>query len=264
MLRGDLRERRVDVKMMTFREKTQSWKCPTGYTWNLCDDILNQAHCVIAGTTGSGKSTLIHSLMFSALIHSPARVQFILIDLKHGLELKRYRKLPHVIQFASNEQEAISALNTAVDLMSYRYRQLDKTDETIYSGNDVYVIIDELADLMQTAKAKVLEPISKLMRLGRAARIHVIGATQNPSRSSGGGLPAVISQNTVSSVCLRVRSAIESRQVISVSGGEKLPKYGRGLYWNSDGITSVEIPKTDKDELNERIEYWLRAKPVRC
>lgn len=248
------------------REKTYTWTCPYGKVWDLGESILEQAHCVIAGTTGSGKSTLLHSVMFSALIDSPARKQFILIDLKRGIELKRYKNLPHTIAFASDELEAIKALELAVDIMNRRYNELNRTSSTMYSGADIYVIIDELADLMQTAKAKVLDPLSKLMRLGRAARIHVIGATQNPSRSSGGGLPAVIAQNTTSSVCLRVRSAIESRQVCGVKGAELLPHIGYGLYWNpksesAASIDQVAIPFTTENELNERINYWLTNKP---
>ena len=242
--------------MFNFKETTRTWKCPAGNTWTECNDMLKQTHMVIAGTTGSGKSTLIHSIMYSALIHSPAKVQFILIDLKRGIELKRYKELPHIIKFASNEREAINAINLAVDLMEYRYKRLEKSDDTIYSGNDIYIVIDELADLMQTAKAKILDPLSKLMRLGRAARIHVIGATQNPARTSGGGLPSVISQNVTSSVCLHTRSAIESRMIIGVNGGEKLPEHGRGLYWSSKGVREIVIPQTDKDELAARINYW--------
>lgn len=249
------------------RERTYVWQCPYGKVWDLCESILGQAHCVIAGTTGSGKSTLLHSIMYTALIDSPARKQFILIDLKRGIELKRYKNLPHTIAFASDEYEAVKALELAVDLMNKRYNELNRTSSTMYEGADIYVVIDEMADLMQTAKAKVLDPLSKLMRLGRAARVHVIGATQNPSRSSGGGLPAIISQNTTSSVCLRVRSAIESRQVCGVKGGELLPHVGHGLYWNPQSrsaanIDEVLIPKTTDNELNERIQYWLTTKPT--
>lgn len=248
------------------REKIYTWQCPYGKVWDLGESILGQAHCIIAGTTGSGKSTLLHSVMYSALIDSPARKQFILIDLKRGIELKRYKNLPHTIAFAADEMEAVKALNMAVGIMNRRYDELNRTSATMYSGADIYVVIDELADLMQTAKAKVLEPLSKLMRLGRAARVHVIGATQNPSRSSGGGLPAILSQNTTSSVCLRVRSAIESRQVCGVKGAELLPHVGYGLYWNPDSrsagnIDQVAIPKTTDNDLKERINYWLNQKP---
>lgn len=245
------------------RETTKTWTCPAGDTWKLCNDILSQAHCLIGGTTGSGKSTLLHSIMYSALIHSPARVQFILVDLKKGVELRRYKDLPHVISFASTPEEAVHSIRVAEEIMEHRYSELLKTDRSMYEGNEIYLIIDELADLMQTAKAKVLEPLSRIMRLGRAARVHVIGATQSPSRSHGGGLPAELQVNTTSALALHCRSAIESRQACGTSGAELLPEHGQGIYWRAGGTDKVAIPMTDEHELNERINYWKAARPQR-
>ena len=248
---------------MTFKETTQTWRCPQGVTWNLCDDLLKQTHLVIGGTTGSGKSTLLHSVMFSALIHSPAKVQFVLIDLK-GVELNRYKKLPHTIAYADEPIDAVRAIEMTRELMRKRLNELKRTDKVIYDGNDIYLIIDEMAVLMQTAKAKVLAPLAEIMRLGRATRIHVISATQNPSRSNGGGCPSEIIQNTTAALALRCRSSIESRQTIGVGGAEKLPTYGRGLYWNARGVEEVAVPQTDEQDIKDRINYWMTTKPRRA
>lgn len=242
------------------RETTKTWTCPKGDAWKLCNDILKQTHVMIGGTTGSGKSTLLHSIMWSALLHSPARVQFILIDLK-GVELRRYRNLPHTIRYADEPNDAVLAIKTAEEIMQKRLNELKRTDEVIYNGNDIYLIIDELAVLMQTAKAKVLEPLSNIMRLGRATRVHVIGATQNPSRSRGGGLPAEIVQNATAAIALRCRSSIESRQIIGIAGAEKLPLHGHGLYWRAEGTSDEIMPMTSDKDLAERIEYWKKQNP---
>lgn len=242
------------------RETQRTWTCPSGESWKLCNDILNQTHVMIGGTTGSGKSTLLHSIMWSALIHSPARVQFILIDLK-GVELRKYRNLPHTIRYADEPMDAIHAIETVEQIMQKRLNDLKRTDEVIYNGNDIYLIIDEMAVLMQTAKAKVLAPLANIMRLGRATRIHVITATQNPSRTRGGGAPSEIAQNVTASVALRCRSGIESRALIGVGSAEKLPVYGEGLYWNPNGIDHVIIPMTDEHDIKNRIDYWLNQKP---
>ena len=114
---------------------------------------------------------------------------------------------------------------------------------------------------MQTAKAKVLEPLSNIMRLGRATKVHVIGATQNPSRSRGGGLPAEIVQNATAAIALRCRSAIESRQIIGVGGAENLPINGYGMYWNPSGISQEIMPMTSNDDLMQRINYWKQQTP---
>ena len=237
-----------------------TYTTPSGYTWKLCDDILEQDHVVIGGTTGSGKSTLLHSLIFSALIHSPVKVQFILIDLK-GVELMDYERLPHTLAYADEPEKAIRCLEYAVTIMRNRIEQMKSARQKMFNGSDIYIIIDEMAVLMQTTKAKTLPLLADLMRLGRAARVHVISATQNPSRSSGGGLPSIVSQNVTSSICLRVRSAIESRQVCGDPSGASLPKYGKGIYWNPNGLTEVAIPMTPPNDLDERIQFWMHSTP---
>ena len=242
------------------RETTKTWTCPSGEAWKLCNDILKQTHVMIGGTTGSGKSTLLHSIMWSALLHSPVTVQFVLIDLK-GVELRRYRNLPHTIRYADEPEDAVEAINVVESIMKKRLDELKKSDEVIYKGNDIYLIVDEMAVLMQTAKAKVLKPLANIMRLGRATRIHVISATQNPNRSNGGGCPSELSQNFTASVALRCRSGIESRILIGRNDAEKLPIHGEGYYWNPNGIDYVVIPQTDEHDLKERINYWLNAKP---
>lgn len=246
-----------------FKQTRTSWVTPAGYTWDLCTDILEQTHVVIGGTTGSGKSTLLHSIIFSALIDSPAAKQFILIDLK-GVELKRYKNLPHTIEYADTPEKAVHAIKTAEKIMQTRMNTLKRSDKVIFNGTEIYLIIDELAVLMQTAKAKILEPLANIMRLGRAAGVHVIGATQNPSRSKGGGLPSEIIQNCTAAIALRCRSAIESRQIIGISGAEKLPRVGAGYYWSPAGTYETSIPETDTNELNERINYWKTYNPIKA
>ena len=248
--------------MYTIKETKQTWQTPAGATWNLCNDILEQTHVVIGGTTGSGKSTLLHSIMYSALIHSPVKVQFIIIDLKQT-EMWDYKNLPHTIAYAEEPQEAIDAINITMTLMRNRLAEMRRRGLRMYDGSDIYLVIDEMAVLMQTAKAKVLAPLADIMRLGRAAKVHVIGATQNPSRTHGGGLPAEIAGNATAIIGLRCRSRIESNMLIAQKGCEDLPMNGYGYYWNSTGTNMVAIPKTSDEELQKRINYWRNAKPIR-
>lgn len=241
-----------------------TYTTPSGYSWQLCDDILKQEHVMIGGTTGSGKSTLLHSIIFSALAHSPVTVQFVLIDLK-GTELMDYEHLPHTLAYADEPTQAIRALEYADRLMRSRLETMKKARQKTYTGADIYIIIDEMAVLMQTTKAKTLPILADIMRLGRAAKVHVISATQNPSRSKGGGAPTEIQQNVTSSVCLRVRSAIEARQLLGVNGPEKFRREDYlAMYWNTDGITTVKLPLTPEADLKERIRYWMSAKPTRA
>lgn len=240
----------------------ETWNTPKGYTWELADDILKQTHVVIGGTTGSGKSVLLHDIIYSALIHAPVTVQLALIDLK-ATELYPYSKLPHCIAYAEEPETAVRVLEGLNELMDKRNAEARRQGKRAYQGAQIYIVIDEIADLMQTAKAKALNPLTRIMRLGRSAGMHVIAATQNPSRSSGGGLPAPIVQNVTASIALRCRTAIESRQIIGVSGAEQLPKHGRAFYWNADGTRQVAVPMTSEQDIDERIDYWMHQKPIR-
>jgi len=128
----------------------------------------------------------------------------------------------------------------------------------MYDGKPLYVVIDELADLVSNKKA--LELIIKIGRLGRAAQVHLICATQDPSRKT---LPAALMQNFTTTVALRCRSAIESRQIIGIPGAEKLPKYGYGIQWDAEGTHNIDIPLTDERMLEEQIRevtFWRLAR----
>ena len=241
----------------------QTWRVPSEKSWKLCDDILEQTHVLIGGATGAGKSTLLHSVIYSALAHAPVKIQFVLIDLKGGDELYRYSKLPHTIAYAEEPEQAVRALDYVIRVMNERHAILRRKNERRWQGSEIYVIIDEITVLMQEAKNPCLDQLSKIMRLGRSAGVHIICATQNPARTGSGGIPASIQQNVTSSLSLRVRSAIESRMIVGVNGAEKLPEHGRGIYWNQHGVSEVSVPKTEDDDIDGRIKFWLRQKPIR-
>ena len=116
---------------------------------------------------------------------------------------------------------------------------MQQRGQTESDHNYVHVVIDELAEVARVKGS--LERIDKLMRLGRAARIHLIMATQNVSRSSG--IPAYIWQNVTCTIGLRCRSAIESRQIIGVKGCEDLPRYGYCYIQDANGIRLEQVPK---------------------
>ena len=121
----------------------------------------------------------------------------------------------------------------------------------------MYLIIDELAELLSVDRKKVVDKLSRIMRLGRAARVHVIGFTQAPNRAKGGGLDPQLCQNFTAAVALRCRSAIESRQIVGIGGAENLPKHGKGIFWSSDGIETITIPFCDDNTLTTRAQAWL-------
>lgn len=229
---------------------------PGGNIYDLYANMLDQPHMLIAGATGSGKSVLINGLIATMLYSAPCEQQLILIDPKR-VELREYRKLPHCIRYASEPEAIRDALTYAVDLMERRYRSMRRTRE--YSGAHVYIFIDELADLLTTDKRAVTPLLARLTQLGRAARIHVIAATQRPTRDIINGQIAV---NMDARIALRCPTAQDSRNIIHVPGAEALPRYGQAYYLTPEGLTLTPVPMISNDEREHLIEHWQRQTPL--
>lgn len=238
------------------KKAQQYWLSPIDSRyWIQAEEILSSAHILIAGRTGCGKSTMMHSLLWTALVKTPAKVKFIILDLKMGMEMKRYKDLPHVLRFARTADEALSALDYAVSLMEERCNAMYNSDDVLWNGADVYVVIDELGFLLQALGNKALDRIAKISRLGRAARIHLLMATQSPQRGAL-GIPAVVQQNMTCKIGLCCDTAIESRQIIGKSGCEFLPKHGQGIV-HCEGWHQIAIYMTPDADIKDRIAWWM-------
>lgn len=233
------------------------YRTPTGEYSTLFRDMMEQPHLLIAGATGSGKSVVVNGIMVTALYHSPAAVQFILIDPKR-VELVDYKPLPHTLQYASEPGNMVEALNQAMTITEKRYKAMQRAREKKYSGGAVYVVIDELADLMTTNRRQVQPLLQRLCQIGRAANVHVIAATQCPLSAV---IPTPIKVNFDSRVGLRTRSRQDSRNILGVPGCEVLPRYGQGYYMTPQGLTLYNIPMTPQEEITRLVEYWKHARP---
>lgn len=234
------------------------WRTPQGQYYSLYGDMLQQPHLLIAGATGSGKSVVINGLMYTAMYDSPAAVQFILIDPKR-VELVDFKPLPHTLQYASEPGDMVQALEKAMTITENRYRTMQRDKVKKYQGGAVYVVIDELADLMTTDRRHVQPLLQRLAQIGRAANVHIIAATQCPLAAV---IPTPIKVNFDSRVALRTRSAQDSRNILGVKGCELLPRYGKGYYMTPDGLTLYNIPMQTPDETAALVDYWKRhSKP---
>ena len=230
---------------------------PKGKVYELYLDMLQQPHLLIAGATGSGKSVVINGIIATALYKTPVDIQFILIDPKR-VELSAYSRLPHTIRYASEPDAIIQALQYAMTLTEQRYRQMQRKREKKYSGGHIYVIIDELADLMTTNAKSVAPIIQRLAQIGRAANVHIIAATQCPLSSV---IPTPIKVNFDARVGLRTRNAQDSRNILGFSGCERLPRYGTGYYVTPDGEKRTVIPMVEDAEIDGLVDYWTYHKP---
>ena len=239
-----------------FTPRAVTYTTPAGMVNTLYVDALKQAHLLIAGKTGSGKSvvengiidTLLHRLPFDKI----GNAQMILIDPK-GNELYKYAKLPHTLVYAYQPEEMMDALQYAMDLTMKRFQVLRESGNDYYNGSDVYVFIDEFADLMTTQGKTVKPLIQRLCQLGRAARVHVVICTQTPIAKV---IPTEIKCNFDSRFGLRTRSAQDSRNIIGKTGLELLPEYGEGYYMTTKEESYYKIPYVTKDEIRETIAWW--------
>ena len=230
------------------------YKTPGGTFYTLYRDMLTQPHLLVAGATGSGKSVVINGILHTALLESPAKYQFVLIDPKR-VELAEYKKLPHVIRYASEPAEMIQALEQAMSITENRYKEMQHKGARKYEGSAILVIIDELADLMTTNKKQVAPLIQRLAQIGRAANVHIIAATQCPLASV---IPTPIKVNFDARVALKTRSAQDSRNILGLAGCELLPRYGEGFYMTPDGLTRYYIPMYEEQERQRVIKHWSK------
>jgi len=201
-------------------------------------DLKKAPHLMIAGTTGSGKSVFLHSIITSMLYKgTPQDLRFIMIDPKM-LELSGYEDIPHLLHpVVTDPKKSAAALRWAVKEMEMRYkllsdigvRDIDSYNSKVQSNNDfdaasdllpyIVIIIDELADLMFVAPNEIKESITRLSQMARAAGIHLIVASQRPSADVVAGL---IKANFPARISFAVSSKTDSRIILDSSGAEEL------------------------------------------
>jgi DNA segregation ATPase FtsK/SpoIIIE, S-DNA-T family len=290
------------------------------YGQTIIADLAQMPHCLVAGTTGSGKSVCINSMIGSLLFrYSPEELRFIMIDPK-VVEMQVYNDLPHLVTpVVTDPKKVLLALRWVVDEMELRYqifaksgvrniasfndrplpRSSEQSDAEKFSGKElegepaapsseenpsnqapevsvlrdedlvipdrmpyIVVIVDELADLMQTAPADVESAIARITQMARAAGIHLIVATQTPRADVVTG---IIKANIPSRISFQVASGLDSRVILDQKGAEKLLGQGDMLYLPPGTSTLVRaqgVLVTD-EEIRRLVSYVCsQSKPT--
>lgn len=216
-------------------------------------DLAQQAHVLIGGTTGAGKSTALNGFLRSLMRFTPDELQLVLVDPK-AVELQDWQRVPHTVARWISPEEITDGLKCAADYMEKRFKQMQADHVKRWQGPELYIIIDEYIDIKLRAE-KAQRDIIRIACKGRAAGIHLIICTQRPTRQIIDGtiracLPAVLA--------LRCSNAQESRNLIDQSGAEKLPRYGSGLYLTPSavGIQRVDIPYYSPEDIEKVISFW--------
>ncbi len=229
-------------------------------------DLASMPHLLIAGTTGSGKSVCINTIILSLLYrHTPEKCKFILIDPKM-LELSTYEGIPHLLcPVITEAKKATSVLGWVVKEMESRYRLMTKEGVRNIDGYNnkhklpmpyIVVVVDEMSDLMLVAGKEIENYIQKLSQMARAAGIHIIMATQRPSVDV---ITGTIKANFPTRISFQVTSKIDSRTILGEQGAEQLLGKGDMLYMSSaNKIIRIHAPFVSDNEI-EKINNSLRS-----
>ena len=229
-------------------------------------DLATMPHLLIAGTTGSGKSVCINTIILSLLYrHGPDKCKFILIDPKM-LELSTYEGIPHLLcPVITEAKKAASVLGWVVKEMESRYRLMTKEGVRNIDGYNskhklpmpyIVVVVDEMSDLMLVAGKEIENYIQKLSQMARAAGIHIIMATQRPSVDV---ITGTIKANFPTRISFQVTSKIDSRTILGEQGAEQLLGKGDMLYMSSaNRIVRIHAPFVSDNEI-EKINNFLRS-----
>lgn len=226
-----------------------------------CFPVMEQAHVLIAGTTGSGKSVCLNTLLYNIYRkhwNDPNSFGLYLIDPKR-VELRDYKNSRPVIGYETEPDRISDLLDFIIEDMEGVYNRMRGKKSTEFPR---YIVIDELADIV--SDKKILEKIIKIGRLGRAAQFHLICCTQDPSRNT---LSAAFMQNMTCCIGLKCKSETESKQIIGKVGLETFPigyAWIEGSNLKSDVVNitsgSFEVPMTPDEDIREIIDstdlFW--------
>ena len=247
-------------------------------------EIDKTPHMLVAGSTGSGKSVCINSMLISILMRAkPDEVRLVLVDPKK-VELSMYNGVPHLLTpVVTDAKKANIVLQKIVQIMEDRYdtfsdsgtknikgynKYIDKQNESRPDDDKlkhmeyIVVIIDELADLMLVAAKEVEDSIMRITQMARAAGIHLIVATQRPSTDV---ITGVVKANIPSRISFAVSSSIDSRTILDMSGAEKLLGKGDMFFLPQGENTPIRIQGTfiDDDEIKKVVDYVIKQQKAR-
>lgn len=220
-------------------------------------DISSAPHVLVAGESGGGKSVLLHDIICSLLMkNDPTTMDLLLIDPKMVEFEYFYKDNPCLFcPVATDPVEALERLEQASNEMMRRYSVMKQEGKRFWNGKKLYIVIDEIADLISAGGKRLERVIEKICRLGRGAGCHVIAATQHPVRSV---ISRQITANMDTRICLRVIDGSASRLVLGVTGGETLKGKGDAIIRHNGEFTRFQASFIDDESLERFAHSWTQ------
>ena len=243
-----------------FKPRPRYWVTPGGQVWALYKELLEEEHTLIVGAPGSGKSVMLNAMIDTLLYQSPSDAQFILIDPKRT-ELHEYKRLPHTLAYGFDASSITAALYVAIATIDKRLDDMARRNLKKWDGARVYVVIDELLDVMtnKAMKKECYPMLQKIAALGRAPGVTLLACTQSPVASV---LPTPFKACFPNRIALRVACAQDSRNIIQQSGAESFPNpriAGKALAYIRRGadLDLYTVPTYEPEQHDFLVGYWL-------
>lgn len=215
-------------------------------------ELTDSGRVLIAGCSGSGKSVALKDIIYTLMATSPNTNQFVFVDLKR-VELKVFKNAPHTVCYVTEPEEVMRALNVVLQIIDDRYKRMERNDELKSSEPNLWVVVDEYADLVTIGNKGIERAIQRIAQIGRASRVNLILCTQRPTKDI---LNGKISCNLDSRLALRTVNSQDSRNIIGVSGAESLPDFGKAVMQIKGRNKTIDIPFLEMDELKSRVAAW--------
>ena len=240
------------------RRYVRQYRTPSGKVYKLYKNLAECNHLLIAGATGSGKSVVLNGIIHDILMtESPFNAEFVLIDPKK-VELIDYKDLPHTAMYADDPEKIINSLSWTLREIDRRYKRMQDKRIKEYDGSVLYIIIDELADLMTAMRKESLPLLQRIAQIGRAAKVRIIACSQNILAQT---IPTVLKCNFSTVLGLRTATKAQSRFLISEGGCELLPdpkRAGVALGYLRDGadLTKYQLYMWSEEEIRKVVNYW--------
>lgn len=226
------------------------------FSW--CVDMTESSRIMIAGCSGSGKSVALKDIIYTLMATSPEENQFVFVDLKR-IELRVFKAAPHTIAYVTEPDEVVNALKKVLDIIDERFRDMEMTGELVSDEPNIWVVIDEYADLVTVGDKRIEKAVQRIAQIGRASRVGIILCTQRPTSEIVAG---AISANIPVKLACRTVTKQDSRNILGVSGAESLPDYGYGIMQVNGRNKIVKIPFLEQRELNARVVAWIKNEAV--